>query len=59
MCLCTNLLTPLQIAPNVQLTDEEVEYRMKMEYNQFKEEEQSFLRELGLLKEEDEPLPET
>jgi hypothetical protein len=32
---------------------------MKMEYNQFKEEEQSFLRELGLLKEEDEPLPET
>lgn len=47
------------IAPNVQLTDEEVEYRMKMEYNQFKEEEQSFLRELGLLKEEDEPLPET
>ncbi|CAC5422765.1 WD repeat-containing protein 63 [Mytilus coruscus] len=47
------------IAPNVVLTDEEVEYRMKQEYHQFKEEEQSFLRELGLLKEEDEPLPET
>lgn len=41
------------------LTDEEVEYRMKQEYHQYKEEEQSFLRELGLLKEEDEPLPET
>lgn len=47
------------IAPNVQLTDEEIEYRMKQEYHQFKEEETAFLRELGLLKEEEEPLPET
>lgn len=47
------------IAPNVILTDEEIEYRMKQEYHQFKEEEQAFLRELGLLKEDEEPLPAT
>lgn len=41
------------------MTDEEIEYRMKQEYHQFKEEETAFLRELGLLKEEEEPLPET
>lgn len=49
----------LQIAPNVILTDEEIEYRMKQEYQAYLDEESAFLRELGLLKEEDEPLPET
>lgn len=49
----------LQIAPNVVLTDEEIEYRMKQEYQAYLDEEAAFLRELGLLKEEDEPLPET
>lgn len=48
-----------QIAPNVVLTDEEIEYRMKQEYQAYLDEEAAFLRELGLLKEEDEPLPET
>lgn len=47
------------IAPNVVLTDEEIEYRMKQEYQAYLDEEAAFLRELGLLKEEDEPLPET
>lgn len=41
------------------LTDEEIEYRMKQEYQAYLDEEAAFLRELGLLKEEDEPLPET
>ncbi|KAL5022553.1 hypothetical protein ScPMuIL_001708 [Solemya velum] len=45
------------IAPQVMLTDEEVEYRMKQEYTQYLEDEASFLRELGL-KDDDEPLDE-
>ena len=49
----------LQIAPNVVLSEEEIEYRLKQEYQQYVDEETSFLRELGILKEEDEPLPET
>lgn len=47
-----------QIAPNVILTDEEIEYRQKMEFQAFCDEENNFLRELGLIKDE-EPLPET
>ncbi|XP_045159985.2 dynein axonemal intermediate chain 3-like isoform X2 [Mercenaria mercenaria] len=46
------------IAPNVILTDEEIEYRQKMEYQAYVEVETNFLRELGILKEDD-PLPET
>ncbi|KAL4236475.1 WD repeat-containing protein 63 [Mactra antiquata] len=46
------------IAPNVVLTDEEIEYRQKMEFQAFQEAENNFLRELGILKDE-EPLPET
>lgn len=46
------------IAPNVQLTDEEIEYRMKQEYAAYLDQESAFLRELGL-KDDDEPLPET
>lgn len=49
---------PFQIAPNVILTDEEIEYRQKMEYQAYIELENNFLRDLGILKEE-EPLPET
>jgi hypothetical protein len=48
-----------QIAPNVVLTDEEIVYRMKQEYIAFIEEENAFLRELGLKAEDEEPLPET
>ncbi|CAH1773609.1 unnamed protein product [Owenia fusiformis] len=46
------------IAPNVQLTEDEIVYRMKQEYNAYLDEEASFLRDLGLKQEEDEPLPE-
>ncbi|ESP02449.1 hypothetical protein LOTGIDRAFT_199692 [Lottia gigantea] len=46
------------IAPNVVLTDEEIEIKQKIEYQNYLDEEASFLRELGLLKEEAEPLPE-
>jgi len=55
--LCTRLVW-FQIAPNVTLTDEEIEYRQKNEYQQYVEDETNFLRELGIIKEE-EPLPET
>ena len=48
----------LQIAPNVVLTDEEIEMKQKLEYQTYLNDEYSFLRELGILKEEDEPLPE-
>ena len=51
-CLC------LQIAPNVQLTEEEINYRQKMEYQAYIDEESNFLRELGLKEEVEEPLPE-
>lgn len=46
------------IAPNVILTDEEIEYRLKQEYQAYVEAENNFLRELGITK-EDEPLPAT
>lgn len=45
------------IAPQHQLTDEEVLYRQKQEYQTFLEAEHAFLRELGLIKEEEEELP--
>ena len=48
----------MQIAPHVTLTEEEVEYRMKQEYNAFLEEEASFLRSLGLKEEVEEALPQ-
>ena len=54
--LRANLL--LQIAPNVVLTDEEIEYRQKTEFQAFCEEENAFLRELGLIKDEELPIPE-
>ena len=41
------------------LTDDEIEYRQKQEFQAFTDEETAFLRELGILKEEEEPLPET
>ena len=47
-----------QIAPNVVLTDEEIEMKMKFEYQQYLKDEYTFLRELGLLKDEEEELPE-
>ena len=47
-----------QIAPNVVLTDEEIEMKQKQEYHAYQNEEYTFLRELGLLKEDDEPLPD-
>lgn len=47
-----------QIAPNVMLTDEEIEYCQKMEFQAFCDEENAFLRELGLIKDDD-LLPET
>ena len=47
----------LQIAPNVVLTDEEIEYRQKLEYQAYLDEESNFLRELGLKEEIEEPLP--
>lgn len=46
------------IAPNVLLTDEEIEYRQKQEFQAFCDEENKFLRELGIIT-DDEPLPET
>ena len=48
-----------QIAPNIQLTDEELEIRMRMEYKEYVDEEDKFLRELGLKDEQEEPLPST
>ncbi|KAF6028504.1 WDR63 [Bugula neritina] len=48
-----------EIAPNVTLTDEEKDMRDKNEYNGFLEEERNFLRLLGILKEDEEILPET
>ena len=48
----------LQIAPQVVLTDEEIEYRQKLEYQQYLDEEATFLRELGLKEEIEEPLPD-
>ncbi|KAK6180530.1 hypothetical protein SNE40_012670 [Patella caerulea] len=45
------------IAPNVVLTDEEIEIKQKIEYQAYLDEESSFLRELGL-KDDSEPLPE-
>ncbi|KAH3693250.1 hypothetical protein DPMN_192654 [Dreissena polymorpha] len=46
------------IAPNVLLTDEGIEYRLKLKYQANVEAERNFLRELGITK-EDEPLPQT
>ncbi|XP_048256413.1 dynein axonemal intermediate chain 3-like isoform X4 [Haliotis rufescens] len=46
------------IAPNVVLTEEELEYKAKMEYIEYEKEEANFLRELGLKAEEEEVLPE-
>ncbi|KAK3590717.1 hypothetical protein CHS0354_012290 [Potamilus streckersoni] len=46
------------IAPQVILSEEEIEHRMKQEYNQYLETEAAFLRELGL-KDDEEPLPAT
>nr|KAG5698305.1 hypothetical protein BaRGS_017007 [Batillaria attramentaria] len=46
------------IAPNVTLTDEEIEYKMKLEYKAFLDEQHNFLREMGIVKEEEEALPE-
>lgn len=40
------------IAPQVVLTDDELEHRMKLEYEQYLEEESVFLRDLGLLKDD-------
>jgi len=34
------------------LTDDELEQRMRLEYEQYLEEESAFLRELGLLKDD-------
>lgn len=47
-----------QIAPNIQLSEEEIEYRQKQEYTAYLDEENTFLRELGL-KDDDELMPET
>lgn len=41
----------LQIAPQINLTDDEIEYRMRMEYQAYLEEETAFLRQLGILDE--------
>ena len=54
VCLCVR-----QIAPQVLLTEDEMEYRMKQEYQQYLEAESTFLRDLGLLKEDDDMLAET
>ena len=40
------------------LTDEEIEMKQKQEYQAYMNEEYSFLRELGIVKEEEEALPE-
>lgn len=45
------------IAPNVVLTDEEIEQKQKQEYQAYLKEEYNFLRELGIVKEEEEALP--
>ena len=60
LCYIRHLCTAsffLQIAPNVVLTDEEIEYRQKLEYQAYLDEESNFLRELGLKEEIEEPLP--
>lgn len=41
----------LQIAPQINLTDDEIDYRMRMEYQAYLEEETAFLRHLGILDE--------
>ena len=48
----------IQIAPNVTLTEEEVDQRQRVEYAAFVEEENAFLRDLGLKEEEKEELPQ-
>ncbi|KAH3693247.1 hypothetical protein DPMN_192651 [Dreissena polymorpha] len=55
---CAVTIREMCIAPNVLLTDEEIEYRLKLEYQAYMEAEGNFLRELGITKEE-EPLPQT
>lgn len=40
------------------LTDEEIEQKQKMEYQAYLNDEYSFLRELGIVKEEEEALPD-
>ena len=40
------------MAPQAVLTDDELEQRMKLEYEQYLEEETVFLRDLGLLKDD-------
>ena len=47
-----------QIAPFVQLSNEEIEFRMQQEYQKYLEEEASFLRNLGLLKDDSEEILE-
>ncbi|XP_064605528.1 dynein axonemal intermediate chain 3-like [Liolophura sinensis] len=47
------------IAPQVQLTDEEVEMRLKAEYQQYVEDESNFLRALGLKDDTEELIPES
>jgi len=41
-----------QTAAQPALTDDEQEYQMKLEYQAYLEEEQTFLRDLGLLKDD-------
>lgn len=48
-----------QIAPQIQLTDEEVEMRLKAEYQQYVEDESNFLRALGLKDDTEELIPES
>lgn len=43
----------------MQLTEDEIEYRQKLEYQAYLDEEVIFLRELGLKEEVEEPLPDT
>lgn len=52
------MLDVRQIAPQISMTEEERDYRMKSEYNTYLDEEAAFLRSLGLLKEETEEMPE-
>lgn len=47
-----------QVPPQVVLTDDEQENRMKLEYQAYLEEEWVFLRDLGLLKDETMPSSE-
>ena len=48
-----------QIAPQVVLTDEEIELRLKQEYQQYLEAEDKFLRDLGLKEDPEDVLPST